>query len=415
MVAGNRLINPRAPGRSRGAAGGAVGFLHRRPLGRIALAPLLLLLLAVVFPLRAEETTAFRTIEVEARNTLIKGADIDEWDFFGLGSGELDFQSQGSRWVRARLNLRADILEVAGAGSVTQFTVPRAFVRTRFPLGDSYLFRTTFGKSRVTWGDGALYNAGDLVFGAEGRRADLFSTGAIRDETDWLITAFFPLGRFSFIEPVVLVPEANQELAPLRTGGGDSSGGEDSADALLLSGGPTVNRTALGSRLQWKLWNIKMESAYLFRGAAEEHETSFSLQGNIGPDVYAGVATTSGDGVDADEELRVTGGLFHQHRYGSISAITLRLEALFDPEIADGEQELSFFPEVTWSPSESVVLFARAVVAARDPSALWISGGEWNMYQGLTLGSYLTVQSGGAGDRYGFERPGGAAVTTTVR
>lgn len=352
----------------------------RSPRNRTRLAPVLLLLLAVVFPIRAEETTAFRTIEVEARNTLVKGADMDDWDLVGLGSGELDFQSQGSRWVRARLNLRADILERADTESVTQFTVPRAFVRARFPLGERYLFRTTVGRSRVTWGDGALYNAGDLLFGAEGRRADLLSTASIRDETDWLITAFFPLGRFSFVEPVVLVPE-----------------------------------TALGSRLQWKLWNIKMESAYLYRDVTEEHESSLSFQGNIGPDVYGGVATTSGDGVDPYEELRITGGLFHQHRYGTSSAITLRLEALVDPESGDGEQELSLFPEVTWSPSESVVLFARAVVAARDPSAIWITGGEWNIYQGLTLGSYLTVQSGGPGDRYGFDRPGGAALTTNVR
>ena len=143
----------------------------------------LLLLLLPSPRVAAQEGETLRTVEVEALNTLAKGDEVDEWDLGGLGRAELDFQSRGSRWVRSRLSIRADIAERSD-GTDLRFTIPRAFIRTRFPLGESYLFRTTFGKSRVTWGDGALYNAGDLVFGAEGRRADLFASSTLRDETD---------------------------------------------------------------------------------------------------------------------------------------------------------------------------------------------------------------------------------------
>jgi hypothetical protein len=76
---------------------------------------------------------------------------------------------------------------------------------------------------------------------------------------------------------------------------------------------------------------------------------------------------------------------------------------------------LSLFPEISWSPSESVALFGRVLVSPIDLSALWIAGSEWNIYEGLTLGAYLSVQSGGELDTYGFDRTGGAAVTTSVR
>lgn len=363
----------------------------------------------LALPLHAQEDSAFRNIEVEARNSLIKGSDLDEWDLVGIGVGELDFQSGGSRRVRSRLNIRAEVAEVEGVGSVARFSVPRAFIRMRLPVGEEYLFRTTVGRSRVTWGDGALYNAGDLVFGTEGRRADLLSTSSIRDETDWLITAFLPLGRFSFIEPVILVPDTDPGLAPAPVESPDRS------DEDVVTGTPSFPRTAGGSRIQWKLWNIKMETAYLYRGGEEEHDGSFSFQGNLGPDVYGGVAGTVGKGVGGYDELRFTGGLFHQQRYGSVSAFSLRLEALFEPGSGEAADELSFFPEITWSPSDSVALFGRVLVATVDPSALWIAGGEWNIYQGLTLGSYVTVQSGSSSDRYGFDRFGGASITSSVR
>lgn len=376
----------------------------------------------------AQESETLRTVEIEALNTLSRGEEIEEWRFSGLGVAELDFRSQGSRWVRSRLTLRTELLESEEpSGSDIRLTIPRAYVRARFPLGEEYLFRATFGKSRVTWGDGALYNAGDLVFGASGRRADLFAASSVRDETDWLVTAFFPLGQFSFIEPLVLVPE--RELA--TAGAGGENGGAGST--ILITEAPSIHRTAVGARVQWQLWNTKMETGYLIRGAEETQELSLSLQGNLMVDLYGGVATTvaaGNDGLDPMEELRITAGLFHQYRYTSSSLLTFRLESLIYPEgswerldeaeraaLAPGAPRyaLSLYPEITWAPVDSLAFFGRAVISVIDASALYIAGGEWSIYPRFTLSAYLALQGGDAGDTYGFDRPGGASFTTSVR
>lgn len=405
--------------------------------GRCVTVMALLLLLLPSPRVAAQEGETLRTVEVEALNTLAKGDEVDEWDLGGLGRAELDFQSRGSRWVRSRLSIRADIAERSD-GTDLRFTIPRAFIRTRFPLGESYLFRTTFGKSRVTWGDGALYNAGDLVFGAEGRRADLFASSTLRDETDWLITAFFPLGQFSFIEPVVLIPESRILDATDDSGGGTTGGAAAGADQLILDA-PSFEKTAVGGRVQWKVADVKMETGYLYRGALEASDFSLSLQGNILVDLYGGAATTLGPDYDPYEELRLTAGALHQLRYGVGSLLSFRLEALVYPDgdwrelseeeilstTAAGSGEgpgsggpgyaISLFPEVSWSPSESVSVFGRVLVSPIDLSALWIAGSDWNIYEGLTLGAYLAAQSGESLDTYGFERRGGASLTTSVR
>jgi len=373
----------------------------------------------------AQEVQTFQTIEMEVLNTVSHSDEIDDWNLSGLGRVELDFQSRGSRWVRSRLNIQADIADT-GDGTNVRFTIPRAFIRVRFPLGKNYLFRTTFGKSRVTWGDGALYNAGDLVFGAEGTRADLFSYESIRDETDWLVTAFFPLGQFSFIEPVILIPESE-----IRYNNG-TSGESSPLESQIITRAPSFDRIALGSRIQWQLANIKMETGYLFRGADEEHEVSLSMQGNLGPDIYGGVATTIGPDVDDYEKVRITVGGLQQYRYGVGGSVSLRVEALVFPDgeweeledaaVADGGSSdhsrrygLSFFPEIVWNPSESVTLFSRVIVSPIDVSALWIAGSGWNIYEGLTLSAYLSLQSGKKTDTYGFDREGGASLTTSVK
>ncbi|MFP4408859.1 MAG: hypothetical protein ACLFPW_10090 [Spirochaetaceae bacterium] len=411
-----------------------VGRYQRGALCGLAVA---LLSLLAGPPAFSQESEILRTVEVEAINTLSRGEHIDEWDLGGLGRAELDFQSRGSRWVRSQLTVRADIADTAD-GTDLRLTIPRAFVRARFPLGESYLFRTTFGKSRVTWGDGALYNAGDLVFGAEGRRADLLSSTTLRDETDWLVTAFFPLGQFSFIEPVVLVPEtAITEGASSSGGEGGESVGSSAAEGQILLDSPSFDQTAVGSRIQWKLANIKMESGYILRGAEEEQELSFSAQGNLLVDLYGGVATTLGPASDGYEELRVSAGALHQLRYGTGSALSFRLEGLIYPDgewqelqeeeiLAEAATEpsdehrlpkyaLYLFPEISWAPSESVALFGRVLVSPIELSALWIGGSEWNIYEGLSLGAYFSVQSGGELDTYGFDRSGGASLTTSVR
>jgi hypothetical protein len=371
-----------------------------------------------------------QTVTLEASHAVSRGAD-EEVLAAGGGLAELDLRSRGSRYVRGRLQLRAGVnSEDAGAA----LEVPRAFVKARFPLSQTSFFHLTAGRARLTWGDGAYYNAGDTLFGTLGASPD-FTAEDLRDETSWLAAAFVPLGRFSFVEPVVLVP------LPAIT--------EDGA-----AGPAPAHDTSAGLRLQGKLGQIKSEVSYLFRGTESYHQPALSLQGNLGVDWYAG-ATTRLPGPDtqlpssdpaevAAEEAAGTFGLLHIAEGRSGESLTLRLEGLVRPwkewepietaagnegtgEAADGGESsttaaaapspygLELFGEVIWQPAQSLQFFLRTVASPIDVSGLLVPGAAWTPYDGLTLSLFAALQAGEVTDVYGWERPGGAAVVTTLR
>lgn len=373
-----------------------------------------------------------QTVTLEASHAVSRGAE-EELLAAGGGLAELDLRSSGSRYVRGRLQLRAGVnTEDPGAA----LEVPRAFVKARFPLSETSFFHLTAGRTRLTWGDGAYYNAGDTLFGTLGESPD-FTAEDLRDETSWLAAVFFPLGRFSFVEPVVLVP--------LPATGEDGTAGPAPA-----------HDTSAGLRLQGKLGQMKSEVSYLFRGTESYHQPALSLQGNLGVDWYAG-ATTRLPGPDtqlpwadaaeaAAEEAAGTFGLLHIAEGRSGESLTLRLEGLVRPwkeweptdaaAAHDGTGEaaagtgressttaaaapspygLELFGEVIWQPAQSLRFFLRTVASPIDVSGLVVPGAAWTPYDGLTLSLFAALQAGEGTDVYGWERPGGAAVVTTLR
>ena len=85
------------------------------------------------------------------------------------GSARLDLAATGNRNVRGQLSIAADLhlppAAPAAAGTdpdhvVTSLGVQRAFIRARLPG-----FRLTAGKTRLSWGRGRFFNAGDILFG----------------------------------------------------------------------------------------------------------------------------------------------------------------------------------------------------------------------------------------------------------
>ena len=101
----------------------------------------------------------------------------------------LNLDSVGNKNVKGYFQLDSWIADSFG------IDVPRAYLKVRFPW-----FRLTLGKTRVSWGDGFVFNAGDVVFGSTGSISGDLSADSLRNETGWLGAVYLPLGAFSFLE-----------------------------------------------------------------------------------------------------------------------------------------------------------------------------------------------------------------------
>ncbi|HKK49289.1 MAG TPA: hypothetical protein VJ932_09340, partial [Alkalispirochaeta sp.] len=181
----------------------------------------------------------------------------------------------------------------------------------------------------------------------------------LREETLWMVAAYLPMGRFSFVEPVVLFPMATVPRPASEIGA--------------------------GGRIQGQIAEIKSEVGYLYRGSTDDHRPYVSLQGNVIVDWYAGASWSA----PADEGV-MSGGLLYNgtsDRFGSWSA---RTEVLWETAAS----EAALFPEMTWSPSRlfTVVLRLQTTTAAEEATAT--AGVRWTPSTGLTLSLYGVGDTG---------------------
>ncbi len=323
----------------------------------------------------AEPTTS---IDLEIINAV--AAQDDESVATGLGTATVEFSDASNRVVRPRLQIESAFYEVDGRASAL-FTVPRAEVKWRLPLSESYTARFTAGRSRLSWGDGVVFNAGDVINGAEPNTLDL-TASVLRDETVWLLSGYFPLGRYAFFEPLLLIPglelTAGTDPAAVAPVGADKSGG--------------------GFRLQWKTGQVKSETGYVYRGSDESHAPYLSLQGNLYVDWYAAVSTrvTTGEveedgGVSATEAKggNATVGLYHIAQGPRGGSWSFRLEGIVR---AGGDPAL--FPEVTWGPSDLFTTFLRSTIVLDGESSASAVGVNWTPATGLTLALFGSLATG---------------------
>jgi hypothetical protein len=370
--------------------------LSRRRGGKTVATALLLGLLAA-----AAAAADLRTaVTVEALLTGLSNPDGAALLGAG-GSARLDLAATGNRDVRGRLSLRADLRREAGV------EVERAFLRARLPG-----FRLTAGKTRLAWGRGRFFNAGDILF----EQAPAFAAGAgeFLTATDWLVAAYVPLGRLSFLELVALPP-----LDPLA-----------------------IERTDAGGRAVVRLGELTVEGGYLYaaeRAAAaateqREHRGYLSLKGALaGIDWHlsGGTALPAARGADlrraAERHLLLTGGGLAFLDLGpEAGVVRLLLEAGVRPWGAWDDTSpppapvldhygLYLFPEVGYSPADGWNLSLSGVVSPIDGSGVAAAGASWNILQGLTLSLHTSLMFGHPDDTFAWERPGGLAATLLAR
>jgi hypothetical protein len=317
----------------------------------------------------------------------------NEWGLLTLGSARVSLLHATDS---VKVELAADAL--LGDGIVA--SVARASVAARFPL-----FRLTAGKVRLSWGEGAAFNAGDLLFGATSSVGLDLTADAVRDDAAWLAAVYVPLGRFSFAEAVVLPP-------PLDVG------------ALLadpLAPLPDPASTSAGARFVGRLGGIKVEPAYHYQGAARTHTAALTFQGNLLVDwnlsVRAALPADTPLAADLAESLRISLGLHHVQRLGNRASLSIRLEGLLAPGGAWQEVEppevpvhgLLLYPELLLSVDQVLGVSLRSVVSPVDGSALLVPGVSLSVHKGLTFLGMATISLGDETDTYAWQRRGGVS------
>jgi hypothetical protein len=318
----------------------------------------------------------------------------------------LDLQSAGSANVRGQLQLDGWVADGLA------LDIPRAWLRLRLPW-----LRFTVGKTRLSWGEGFVFNAGDVLFGSLDPLAGGLDAAALRDQTAWLASAYVPLGDFSFLEAVVL-----------PFGAPPASSLPEELSALLAPRAFADLEGGAGLRGVFKIAGIELEPGWYADWASRTQRPCLSLQGHLLADwsLSAALAIPFDDPrwAEAAEWLAVTAGLFHLARLGADRTLSLRLEAALRPgaswsEAAGAEAlplglpgapvyGLYLYPEAALALSATLSLQLRALLSPVDGSGLALLGAAWSPYQGLRLLAYLSSMAGDDDDLYAWDRYGPA-------
>jgi len=112
---------------------------------------LLLLVMLILFLSSSVYAKIVTTVKITALAGVTKLG--DDVGISGIVQSSLIVKSLGNKNVRGYLELSSLVTDTVS------LDIPRAYIKVRFPR-----FRITDGKNRVSWGEGFLFNAGDVIF-----------------------------------------------------------------------------------------------------------------------------------------------------------------------------------------------------------------------------------------------------------
>lgn len=312
----------------------------------------------------------------------------------GLATGNLTVKSTGSKYVKSQLTL--DFVSMRSYGVLS---ISKAWIKFRYPL-----LRVTLGKNRITWGEGAAFNAGDVIFDdyinpltQQGEEVDLTADELKSlNRTMGLVT--FPLGRFSFMEVLYLPYDfpllAITEIPLVRE---DGTYSEDYVRYLTpdYQSGLTLDQHSYGGRVVTRVGGVKMEGGYIYNADSELHKPYLSFEGTLLVDWHLSssinIKHDEWDVEDWKESWRISAGDFYLFDLEDDRSLTMRLEAMVKP-FGDWEKDaLMLYPEIALVPNEEIALFLRSIINPLDYAAKSTLGLNWKTYQGFSIGSFITL------------------------
>ncbi|MCK5197910.1 MAG: hypothetical protein KAR21_06145, partial [Spirochaetales bacterium] len=312
----------------------------------------------------------------------------NNWISAGTGSASLSIDQTDNKNVKSQFRISA--VPNPETGDI-DLSVPRAYVKFRFPK-----IRSVIGKAPFSWGEGLIFNAGDVIFGDTALSTNLMQTEFL-DSDAWLTTIYYSLGNFSYIEAIVLPPEDILD---------DSNN--------VING---FNKSMGGGRLVTRLGNTKLESGYIYDGRVYAHKPYLTLQGNLYLDWHLSASVSLPDGYaltdSIEDNLVITAGIYSLASIGYDGILNYRLEAMIKPfekweeySAGSGQSEvygIYLYPELAYSVGSGMALILRSFISPVDMSAAVIPGFSWNVFQGFNLLGFATFGIGDPGDTYAWE------------
>jgi len=363
--------------------------------------PVLLLLVAVPF-LIAENSIS---VDMELYNTVMKTRNSSEesyWAYSITGKSALSFKSTGNKNIKA--DIVVDIIYPDSSG-IPIILLQKSYIKTKFPG-----FRLILGKTRLGWGDGFVFNSGDVIFGSTSPYVNLMGS-EIRTDTTWLTSIYYSLGMYSFFEGLVKAPD------------------------IISSEIGDISDSGAGFRFYTKAAGIKIETGYYFDGTDNSnynlsststpesiqidalHRPYINLQGNLGADFYINSSTaipvfnnTERASIIKDT-FNISFGLLHTMEAGYNNFLSFRLESVVLPYLnwkedkgTAGSYAVLVYPEIALGLGSTVSLSLRSIVSPIDLSAQITSGFSWNVFEGYNLLAYTTVNTGDGDDTFSWDK-----------
>jgi hypothetical protein len=312
------------------------------------------------------EISLFNTISLydESEATYIQG-----------GQAQLSFGASGYKNIKADIafNFNFDSLDLTNT-----FTLDRLSLKGRFPS-----FTLLAGKTRLDWGEGVLFNAGNALFNDTSYQITLDRDSHVSDQ-QWLTSVKMPLGYFSFIEAAVVAPPDTGKLS-------DTTGGV-------------------------RYYNSEGDIKYEVALSITNDETgkvvtpSASISGSLGIDAYLTGSFNIPYPEPLMDELKdslvITAGAFHLISFENQSTLSMRLETLLYPFASftpdNSPLALFLYPSIQYSLANNISFSLQSIVSVIDASASVSIGGSWSVFDGLTLFSYLQGNIGEEDDTFSF-------------
>lgn len=322
----------------------------------------------------------------------------DAWYHSGAGTVDLSLKSTGNRDVKGELSLIYTPLEAvaaygAPAVNVSRWSLDKASIKVQFPS-----LRLTMGKTRIGWGEGYVFNSGDVLYGSLSPTVDL-TADETRSDTAWLTLVRWSPGR-TYLEAVIMAPAL------------------DMTDPSAPRGGALWD-TSAGLRLVTRVLDLDVELGYLAKGEIktpgdrEGHRPYLTFHGYGAVDYYGAASMALPfEGADWEGNVKETAnisfGAFRQFGLGYNGTLSVRLEALVYPwqeweETTLGANQsygVYLYPELVFTIGQGISLPVMAVVSPVEQSAQLTAGFNAKVYQGFSFLTYLNAGLGEDSDSF---------------